>query len=398
MIWGSVQIIKGPYRLWPCSEDLSDPGNMLQKNAMDFIDTVQKAASYGSRHLLQLLDYRFGRGLSVPDNITCTLTHRCNCQCLMCNIWKVNDYADELPSERWIAILEDLHSWIGTFRLALIGGEIFLKPGIYNILRRAVDLGLTINPVSNGLAFDSEKHFHRLMDTGLKSITFSLDGKDPLIHDKYRGIPTIHAVVTGVIQRIKRENPGMSVSVVCIIMRETVSQLAEFAQWAEDLGVDAILFQPIAQAPLSPEKTADWYKESNLFVSDLKSLESSFKDLLRIKSKTNRIELTEDSLRLMQEYFSKPEEVQMKGSRCLLGQTDLRINPQGIVYICDVRHTTIGHVNDQALCDLWNGEQARIVRRQIKECRRPCSALCHRSPKFWEKAALFLRYARSGRL
>jgi len=34
------------------------------------------------------------------------------------------------------------------------------------------------------------------MNTGLRHITFSVDGKDAAIHDRYRGIPGLHNVVT----------------------------------------------------------------------------------------------------------------------------------------------------------------------------------------------------------
>jgi MoaA/NifB/PqqE/SkfB family radical SAM enzyme len=365
---------------------------------MDLAGTLKKSAAYGARHILQTVDYRFGRGYAAPDKVAFTLTHRCNCHCLMCDIWKMHDDEQELPAVRWIGILEELHAWIGTFRLALNGGEIFLKPGIYDIIRRAVEFGLSINPVSNGLIFKSDHHFRNLLNTGLPSITFSLDGRDAAIHDKHRGIPGIHATVTDVIRRIKRENPRMSVAVICIMMRETAPQLGEFARWAEDIGVDNVLFQPITQAPGSPEKRTDWHKDSDFFVRDLAALDRSIKDLIQLKTQTKRIELTAATLQSMQEYFAGPEQFQIKGRRCMLGQTDLRINPQGVVYLCDVRHTTIGHVDDGPMRDIWRGKHACTVRRLIKECRRPCATLCHRSPGLLEKMSIFLRYARAGRL
>jgi hypothetical protein len=88
----------------------------------------------------------------------------------------------------------------------------------------------------------------------------------------------------------------------------------------------------------------------------------------------------------------------LKGRRCRLGQTDLRINPQGVVYLCDVRHTAIGHVDDGPLARLWRAGRARSARAAIRRCQRPCAALCHRSPGLLEKASTFWRYARAGRL
>jgi MoaA/NifB/PqqE/SkfB family radical SAM enzyme len=188
---------------------------------------------------------------------------------------------NELPAERWIALLDELHSWTRTLRVRFVGGEVLLKPGVYDIIGRAVQLGFTVNLISNGLALQSERNYRNLMNTGLRSITFSVDGKDAAIHDRNRGTPGLHGVVSEVIRRIKRERPAMCVSLVCILMRETVPQLAAYREWAEELGVDRIFFQPLAENLGRPEKRADWHRESDLFVRDLEPLEDSIDALRR---------------------------------------------------------------------------------------------------------------------
>ena len=365
---------------------------------MTLIDVGRKAAVYGFRHLLQSFDHHLLRGLAAPEKVAMVLTHRCNCRCVMCDLWRTGDVGNELPAERWIALLDELHSWTRTLRLRLIGGEVLLKPGVYDIIRRAVHLGFTVNLISNGLALQSERNYRNLMNTGLRSITFSLDGKDAAIHDRHRGTPGLHDVVTEVIRRIKRERPAMSVSLICIIMRETAPQLAEYAQWAEELGVDRILFQPLAEPLGRPEKRADWHRESNLFVRDLEPLEHSIDALNRRGRRSAHMEMPLRPLREMREYFVRPESFQIGRGRCMVGQTDLQIDPSGILYMCDVRHTAFGHVDDGPVRQAWRSERARAVRRAIRECRRPCSSLCNRSPGLWEKASTFLRYARAGRL
>ena len=365
---------------------------------MTLIDASTKAAVYGSRHLLQSLDYHLLLGLAPPEKVAMVLTNRCNCRCVMCDLWRTGDVANELPAERWISLVDELHSWTRTLRLRFIGGEVLLKSGVYDIIGRAVHLGLTVNLVSNGLALQSERNYRDLMNTGLRSITFSLDGKDAAIHDFHRGIPGLHNVVTEVIRRMKRERPTMSVSLICIVMRETAPQLAEYTQWAEELGVDRVLFQPLVKPPGRPEEGADWHRESNLLVRDPEPFEHFIDALHRRGRRPAHMELPLRPLRDMREYFVRPESFQINRGRCRLGQTDLQIDPSGILYMCDVRHTAFGHVDDGPVRQAWRSERARAVRRAIRECRRPCSSLCNRSPGLWEKASTFLRYARSGRL
>jgi MoaA/NifB/PqqE/SkfB family radical SAM enzyme len=305
------------------------------------LEAGTKAAIYGVRHLVHSFDYHLLRGLAAPDKVAMVLTHQCNCRCIMCDLWRTRGAANELPAERWIALLDELHSWTPTLRVRFVGGEVLLKAGVYDIIRRAVDLGFTVNLISNGLALQSERNYRDLMATGLRHITFSLDGKDAAIHDRNRGTPGLHDVVSEVIRRMKREKPAMCVSLVCILMRETVPQLAEYARWAEELGVDRIMFQPLSDNLGRPEKRMDWHRESDLFVRDLDTLRRSM-DVLK--------------------------------------------------------QTAFGHVDNGPVRQSWRSERAGAVRRAIRECRQPCASMCNRSPGLLEKAATFLRYARAGTL
>lgn len=362
------------------------------------VEAGHKAAVYGFRHLLHSFDYHLSRGLCAPDKIAMVLTHRCNCRCAMCDLWRTRDAGNELPAQRWIALLEELRSWTPTLRVRFVGGEVLLKAGVYDIIRRAVRLGFTVNLISNGLALQSEHNYRDLMDTGLRNITFSVDGRDPVIHDRNRGTPGLHQAVSEVIQRMKRERRSMCVSLVCILMRETVPQLAEYARWAEELGVDRILFQPLAENLGRPEKRAEWHRESDLFVRDLETLDRSIGALDRRDPRPVQIDMPLGPLREMREYFVRPESFQIRQGHCMLGQTDLQIDPSGILYMCDVQQTAFGHVDDGPVRQAWRSQRAVAVRRAIRECRRPCASICNRSPGIFEKAATFLRYARTGTL
>ena len=371
---------------------------MTSRAGTTLFEVGRKAAVYGLRHLLHSFDYHLQRGLAAPDKVAMVLTHRCNCRCVMCDLWRTGNAGNELPAQRWMALLDELHSWTRTLRVRFVGGEVLLKPGVYDIIRRAVHLGFTVNLISNGLALQSERNYRDLMNTGLRHITFSLDGMDPAIHDRNRGISGLHDVVSEVIRRIKRDQPSMCVSLICILMRETVPQLAAYARWAEELGVDRILFQPLAENLGRPEKRPDWYRESHLFVRDLETLEQSIDALNLRGSRAAHLEMPLRPLQEMREYFVRPDSFQIRRGPCMLGQTDLQIDPSGILYMCDVQYTAFGHLDDGPVRQAWRSERARAVRSAIRDCRRPCASMCNRSPGLSEKAATFLRYARAGRL
>jgi MoaA/NifB/PqqE/SkfB family radical SAM enzyme len=77
---------------------------------MTLVDAGTKAAVYGFRHLLHNFDYHLLRGLAAPDKVAMVLTHRCNCRCVMCDLWRTGDAGNELPAERWMALLDELQA------------------------------------------------------------------------------------------------------------------------------------------------------------------------------------------------------------------------------------------------------------------------------------------------
>jgi MoaA/NifB/PqqE/SkfB family radical SAM enzyme len=283
---------------------------------MSFLRILRKGAIFAARHVRQRVDYYAERGWSRPDKVSILLTPRCNARCLMCDFWKIDPdpTRQEIATERWIEVVEELREWIGPFFLTLSGGEIFVKEGAYDLIRRAVELDISVNVLTNGLLFNSEKNVERLIDTGLKAIVFSIDGPDAAVHDKFRGVPGLHAAVVRAIGNIKSRKPDMIVSAVCIVMRETLDRLSEFVEWAKGIGIDRVLFQPLAANPRA-EEDRRWYEKSDPFVRDFERLDRAIDDLVSLKSKGAPIDNTVDNLEKIKDFFRDPNMTQIVRSR-----------------------------------------------------------------------------------
>jgi MoaA/NifB/PqqE/SkfB family radical SAM enzyme len=317
----------------------------------------------------------------------------------MCDLWKSNERSiGEISSERWIDIIEELHEFIGPFFLTLTGGEVFVKKGIYNILGRFSRTDISLNILSNGIVFGVDRNLQKLLDTGLPSISFSIDGPDPEIHDRYRGTPGLHSMLTKVIRKIKQQKPEMAVTAVCIVMSDTISQLINYVYWANELGVDRVLFQPIVPNYGVPDTDRQWYEKSKYFVHDLDLVKRVMDDLISLKQTTDIIGNTVDNIEKMKDYFENPNLIQIKRSRCMIGQTNLNINEYGDISFCNKFDNKIGNVNDRPIKQTWRSMQAKKIRREIKRCRRPCMSLCYRTFTMWDKISLFFKYVRMGRI
>lgn len=365
---------------------------------MDAFRAARLAASYGTRHLLQEVDAPLGRGLARPDRVMLIPTWRCNARCRMCDFWKGERRGPELPPERWLALLDELHAWLGHFHLCVTGGEPLLARGFWEIAEHAAELGLAVNPITNGLAFRREETLERLLASPLRAITFSLDGPLPEVHDAGRGVVGSHATTVAAIRRIRQERPDLVVSAICIVMEETVREIPRFILWAEELGISHLLFQPIASTTgrAGPREVGPAVGVS--CVRDRDALERALEALGQARRGSGLVDLSDRDLAWIRGAFFRPESLGNGGRSCRLGQTDLRFAPGGEVFLCDLEETQLGTLGEAPVRAIWSGARAREVRRAIRRCERPCTALCHRSPTLLEKVVLFRRYLRSGKL
>ena len=112
------------------------------------------------------------------------LIRRCNLACKHCySISADTDFPGELSTEEVFAVMENLKSFHVPV-LILSGGEPLLRPDIYQIARRANDMGFFTALSSNGTLID-EEHARKIESIGFEYVGISLDGIGE-VHDKFR--------------------------------------------------------------------------------------------------------------------------------------------------------------------------------------------------------------------
>jgi len=114
------------------------------------------------------------------------LTNRCNSRCLHCASNSGAARVDELPTARWLTLMEELRA-LGCEEVTLIGGEVFLHPDWLAIAQRVVDLGVGLSIVTNGLFIGPEK-MAALLSLPLLRLGVSLDAADPVLYRHIRGV------------------------------------------------------------------------------------------------------------------------------------------------------------------------------------------------------------------
>jgi MoaA/NifB/PqqE/SkfB family radical SAM enzyme len=161
---------------------------------------------------------------------------RCNCRCLMCDIWRATT-RDELAAAdiaRWLAEWRDL----GVRRVVLSGGEALLHSHIWELCDhlRAAGIGVTI--LSTGLLL--RRHAAELVRR-CDDVVVSLDGPQP-IHNQIRNIPRAYEKLAEGVAAVKAADARVLVTGRCTVQRSNYRYLRATAAAAHELQLDRISF------------------------------------------------------------------------------------------------------------------------------------------------------------
>jgi len=112
------------------------------------------------------------------------LIRRCNLTCKHCySISADIDFKGELNTEEVFTVMDDLKSF-GVPVLILSGGEPLLRPDIFDISRRAKDMGFYVGLSSNGTLINAD-NINAIADIGYDYVGISIDGNQKT-HDLFR--------------------------------------------------------------------------------------------------------------------------------------------------------------------------------------------------------------------
>ncbi len=145
---------------------------------------------------------------------------------------------DELTTAEGFALIDELAA-VGSPRpiLILTGGDCLERPDLLDLVAHARERRVPVALAPSVTAKLRPEILTGLRDRGVRTMSLSLDGSTPEVHDGVRGIPghfddTLRAI--GLLQR-----HGFSVQVNTTVMRSNLHQLADVAALMDEASVDA---------------------------------------------------------------------------------------------------------------------------------------------------------------
>ncbi len=165
------------------------------------------------------------------------LTDKCNLNCVHCGSRsesKNNNYLSAPVIEK---TLYDISTGYDPSQIlvCLTGGEPFLHPNLFGIIKNAVRMGFPVGMTTNGTLIDEEKA-RRVFLSGINTISVSIDGLEAE-HDNFRQVKgCFHKAIRGIIN-LKRN--GLEPEVITVVHKGNIGKIDEVYRLICDMDIYA---------------------------------------------------------------------------------------------------------------------------------------------------------------
>ena len=158
------------------------------------------------------------------------ITRKCNLNCLHCGSdCKAETNFPELSTESWLKIIDYIEAtYSNSVAIIITGGEPLMHPDIYKIGQYIHEKNMRWGIVTNGIILN-EKRLTKLINSGIHSITLSLDGLENA-HNWLRDNKLAFKNTSHALSLIGNSNIAFKDVVTCVSPKnlEELPQIADF--------------------------------------------------------------------------------------------------------------------------------------------------------------------------
>lgn len=292
---------------------------------------------------------------------------RCNCRCVMCDIWKANSNKQEISAE-------ELGKHVAHFRklrvreIVFSGGEALMHSNLWSLCNLLKQNNIKLTLLSTGLLL--ERNAQDIV-TYFQQVIVSIDGSRE-VHDKIRNIPGAFDKLVSGVAAIRRLNPTVRITARCVLQRQNFEDYVATVKAVEDAGIDQISFL-----------TADITTPAFNHVDSLPD-EKISQVALTLKESERFERLLEDSFSLLDEEYrsgfiaERPEKMRKLARyyKALNGKDEFAatvcnapwvsavIESDGRVMPCFF-HEDYGNIYDDDFMEIINSQKAIQFRKQL---------------------------------
>ena len=302
---------------------------------------------------------------------------RCNCRCVMCDIWKSKDgrefHAVDLERHR-----EGIRA-LAVERVVLSGGEPLLNGEMGAICEFFHELGVRVTLLTTGLLLEKRADLVAAM---FDDAIVSLDGPAE-IHDRVRQVSGAFRLIERGLKALRARRPEMQISCRSTFQKLNHAHLRATVAAAQSLGFDSISFLPVdlSSAAFNREErwSAERQDEVSLSIDEVNVLEAEIEMLIETHSEDIRTgfvaENAEKLRRIAMRFREHVEGTRPKSPMCNAPWVSAVVEVGGDVRPCFF-HEPVGNIFQTSLEGALNSAAALAFRDHLDVATNPVCQRC----------------------
>jgi len=291
----------------------------------------------------------------------------CNCQCVMCDIWKGNRNLKQLTESDITDLLGTLRK-LGTQQVVMSGGEALLNPNFFRFCEIIRNEGISITLLSTGLTI--KRNADRLVQF-VDEIIVSLDG-DEKTHDAIRNIPGAFLKLKEGVEQVKSLSPQYKITARTVIHRLNFRNWPYIVENAKEIGLNQISFLPAdtSSHAFNREILWDQPRQNEILISpeelpELKSVINILIEQHRHDFETHFIVESTSKIQKIYEYYAAFYGLNpFPYKKCNAPWVSTVVEADGTVRPCFF-HSAYGNIREKSLGEIINGAEAIRFRKSL---------------------------------
>ena len=302
---------------------------------------------------------------------------RCNCRCVMCDIWKV-ETAREIGAAELERHLGDIET-LGVRWIVFSGGEPLMHSDLFRLCSLLRGRGIRTTILSSGLLLPK---FARPIVAHLDDVIVSLDGPAGA-HNRIRGVKRAFELLSAGIDAIHVLNPDFPVSGRCTVQRLNFRCLRATVGTARQIGLQSISFLAADLTSTAFNRPQPWDPPRQagiaLTAEEIDLLQDEIEGLIRdcaADLASGFIQESPQKLRRIVHHFQAHNGLaQPVAPRCNAPWVSAVVEADGAVRPCFF-HPAIGNINGRRLLEVLNSPEALHFRSRLDVAQNPVCQRC----------------------
>jgi Fe-coproporphyrin III synthase len=305
---------------------------------------------------------------------------RCNCRCVMCDIWQANSNKQELSREDLEQQMDSLRN-LHVQRIVLSGGEALMHQNLWLLceLLRELNPDLQITLLSTGLLL---KVFAADVVRWCDEVIVSVDGSRD-VHNAIRRVPRAFERLGEGIAALREQQPGYPVSARCVLQRNNFRDLPNIVAAAHEIGLNRISFMAVDVSSTAFNRPDPWEQPRVSEVALDRSETAEFAAIVEdtivrfaLDFDTRFISEDPDRLRRLPAYYAALNGLgEFPTTVCNAPWVSSVVEADGTVRPCFF-HKPFGNIHSQPLEEILNSPAAVAFRRDLDVTRDPICKAC----------------------